>query len=135
MQITAHTHPPPPLLFLTPSRSSSGTASQRGRGPTHSAPLSLEIKLSMTLRCLAGGHHFDIIDLHGVKSKQTLYTVLLETLQALDEILEWPNLMGDQDLWSATSIGFAAKSGMVLTGCRDTSNEILFSARCLTFSR
>ena len=79
----------------------------------------LELKLSMTLRYLAGGHYFDIVDLHGVKSPQTLHTVLLETLQALDEILEWPNLMGDQELWSATSIGFGAKSGMVLAGCGD----------------
>ena len=95
----------------------------------------------MTLRYLAGGHYFDIVDLHGVTSPQTLYTVLLETLQALDERLEWPNLMGDQDLWSATSIGFAAKSGMVLTGCGDPSdvalNFCLYSA-CLiliSFSR
>jgi hypothetical protein len=45
-----------------------------------------ELCLSMTLRYLAGGHVYDIIDLHGV-GRSTFYKVLWSTMSAISQVL------------------------------------------------
>lgn len=51
--------------------------------------VSTELRLSMAIRWLCGGHHYDIIDIDGV-AESTFDSYLWPTLIALD------NVLGDQ---------------------------------------
>lgn len=71
--------------------------------------LSTDLKLSMTLRFLAGGAPVDIIDIHGVRSLSTFYTHLWATCDALDNLLRFPDLVNDEKLWDTTARAFSNK--------------------------
>ena len=65
------------------------------RSGAHNSPLSTELKLSMALRYMCGGGPLDLIDLHGVRSKSTLYLAVEATMSALDKVLPWPGDVRD----------------------------------------
>ena len=67
----------------------------RGQGGA-GGPISTELKLSMTLRFLAGGHVFDIMDLHGVLSTSSAYSHIKDTIFALDAVLKFPDITDDR---------------------------------------
>eukprot|EP00037_Helgoeca_nana_P003094 m.38083 g.38083 ORF g.38083 m.38083 type:complete len:489 (+) comp13287_c0_seq1:277-1743(+) len=71
--------------------------------------LSTDLKLSMTLRFLAGGAPVDILDIHGVRSLSTFYTHLWATCEALDIVLEFPDLVHDETLWETVARAFGNK--------------------------
>lgn len=116
-------------------------------------PISTELSLSMTLRYLAGGHVYDIIDLHGVAyptfyeklSRVGLERLLLlacgsiacpstcllipglppQTLQCLDETLQVPDLVTDTATQREVEAGFAALSDNVMRGCIGGETQII----------
>lgn len=87
-------------------------------GPTTSSPISVQLRLSMTLRYLCGAHPYDIVDMHGC-GESTFYHILVTTLVALNDLpsLKLPDILRDDQLREQVSGGFAAASGGALSGC------------------
>lgn len=84
----------------------------------HNDALSVELKLSMTLRFMAGGAVADIMDLHGVLSRETFYYTHSHTLGALDRVLRWPgDIVNDKLLWGEVSKGFSRFTAGIMHGC------------------
>lgn len=78
--------------------------------------IKVEIQLSMTLRFLAGGHYLDIIDAHGVLSPETFYTILANTLKAIDTVVTWPGIT-TQGTMKEVSQGWSDYSNGAFQGC------------------
>lgn len=76
-----------------------------------------EICLSMTLRWLAGGSVFDIIDMHYV-GKATFYKYLWMTISAINIVVPLPGLpCSDEERLEKLSNGFRKLNGDTMRGC------------------
>ena len=87
----------------------------QGARSTFDGVVSPELRLSMTLRWLAGGSYIDIAIIHGV-AVSTFYDVVKDTLQKLDACealnLHFP-LKNEDELWSNAK-GFQDKAQHVV---------------------
>jgi hypothetical protein len=103
------------------------------------APLSAELRLSMTLRFLAGGSYMDIAIIHGCDF-DTVYPVVERTLHALDQLPLLDNMHFERDIASpsarvALAAAFAKISAGVLVGCLGALDGLLIPIECPRWGR
>ena len=92
-----------------------------------SNPVSVELRLSMTLRWLAGGHYIDIIDMHGVH-ESTFYNCLWSTCEAICAVerLEFPD---DTAVRKELNKGFLKRSQGTFHNCIGALDGIAIAIR------
>jgi len=102
-------------------------------------PLPMDLRLSMTLRYLAGGSHLDICFLHGVSPK-TFYPIVKETVKLLDVVLHnlnFKDVVNDRSERAAVARGFCeriakhqGKGHSIIPGCIGAIDGIVFPIQC-----
>jgi hypothetical protein len=121
------------LLCQVLAKQVEGDALQGRRGSPHGV-MSVELKVSMTLRWLAGGSYLDIYHFHGVslasfwKAKQQVLDAI-NACEALDII--FPDLDDEQEL-AKIALGFRHKSEMyVFDHCVGALDGLLIDLHCI----
>ena len=80
------------------------------------SPISADLKLSMTLRWLCGGHYLDIVDMHGVHSS-TFFDALWDTCEAICKVEKLAFPFDDAAELNAIKRGFRERSREWFPGC------------------
>ena len=89
---------------------------EMGRRGSPGGPVAPELKLSMTLRFMAGGSYLDIVLYHGVH-RSTFFSALWEVVGAINEELSLAFPVDDVDALQAISDGFQERMNNPLAGC------------------
>ena len=102
------------------------------------------LKLSMTLRWLAGGDHKDISDMHGVSADNYFYTLARETVRRINKEPELdlplmridgrPDLISCPELLAPSIRQFNLRSGGIFTACAAALDGIAVKIECPSFN-
>ena len=86
----------------------------------YATDISVELKLSMLLRWLAGGSYLDIADMHGVHT-DTFYKAVWLMLDCINEVMGLPLLpilrSGDLSALESTAAAYDERTSGVMSGC------------------